>query len=345
MNAVSSLVVVLILAAVAWAGGAVASLRPVFGIVLPGLAGVVFIVGLAVRVVGWARTPVPFRIPTTCGQQRSLPWIKASWIESPWTRAGVGVRMALEVLLFRSLFRNTRGAMTTESVVQGHGTPDPTPGPARLVFGEQKWLWLAALAFHWSFLVVLLRHLRFFLEPAPALVGVLAAVDGFFQVGAPVVYATDIALLAALGYLLVRRLSDAQVRYLSLFQDYFALYLLVGLVATGVLMRYYVRPDIVAIKQLTLGLVTFAPAVPATVSPLFFVHLFLLSVLVAYFPFSKLMHMAGVFLSPTRNLANTNRMRRHVNPWNYPVKIHTYEEWEDEFRDKLKAAGLPVERA
>ena len=159
------------------------------------------------------------------------------------------------------------------------------------------------------------------------------------------VYATDIALLAALGYLLVRRLSDAQVRYISLFQDYFALYLLMGLVVTGVLMRYFVRPDIVAIKQLTLGLVTLAPVVPANVSPLFFVHLFLLSVLVAYFPFSKLMHMAGVFLSPTRNLANNNRMRRHVNPWNYPVKVHTYEEWEDEFRDKLKAAGLPVERA
>jgi nitrate reductase gamma subunit len=349
MNALSSLLVVLVLAGIAWAGGALALLRPVFGLAVPALAAGIFLVGVAIRVVGWARTPVPFRITTTCGQQRSLPWIKASWIESPWTRAGVGVRMALEVLLFRSLFRNTRGVITTEPVALGHGThaaaSEGTSRAARLVYGEQKWLWLAALAFHWSFLVVLLRHLRFFLEPAPALVGVLAAADGFFQVGAPVVYATDIALLAALGYLLVRRLSDPQVRYISLFQDYFALYLLVGLAATGVLMRYYVRPDIVAIKQLTLGLVTFAPVVPATASPLFFVHLFLLSVLVAYFPFSKLMHMAGVFLSPTRNLANTNRMRRHVNPWNYPVKVHTYEEWEDEFRDKLKAAGLPVERA
>jgi nitrate reductase gamma subunit len=349
MNALSSLVAVLILAGIAWAGGELALLRPVFGLAVPALAAGIFVVGVAIRVVGWARTPVPFRITTTCGQQRSLPWIKAAWIESPWTRAGVVVRMALEVLLFRSLFRNTRGAITTEPVAQGHADPaaahDGTSRAARLVYGEQKWLWLAALVFHWSFLVVLLRHLRFFLEPAPALVGILAAVDGFFQVGAPVVYATDIALLAALGYLLVRRLSDPQVRYISLFQDYFALYLLVGLVVTGVLMRYYVRPDIVAIKQLTLGLVTFAPVVPATVSPLFFVHLFLLSALVAYFPFSKLMHMAGVFLSPTRNLANSNRMRRHVNPWNYPVKVHTYEEWEDEFRDKLKAAGLPVERA
>ena len=345
MNALSSLVAVLLLAGIAWAGGALALGRPVFGLAIPALAAGMFLVGVAMRVVGWARTPVPFRIPTTCGQQRSLPWIKAAWVESPWTRPGVVVRMALEVLLFRSLFRNTRGAMTTERVSDGHAAPDAGPGPARLVFGEQKWLWLAALAFHWSFLVVLLRHLRFFSEPAPALVGVLAAVDGFFQVGAPVVYATDIVLPVALGYLLVRRLSDPQVRYLSLFQDYFPLYLLIGLVVTGILMRYYVRPDIVAIKQLTLGLVTFAPVVPTRVSPLFFIHLFLLSVLVASFPFSKLMHMAGVFLSPTRNLANNNRMHRHVNPWNHPVKVHTYEEWEDEFRDKLKAAGLPNERA
>jgi nitrate reductase gamma subunit len=56
------------------------------------------------------------------------------------------------------------------------------------------------------------------------------------------------------------------------------------------------------------------------------------------------MHMGGIFLSPTRNLANNNRMRRHVNPWNYEVKTHTYEEYEDEFRPVMIAAGLPVEK-
>lgn len=345
MNALSSLIVVAVLAGVGWLGGGVPSLRQLFGIAVPALAAAVFVAGMAVRVVAWARVPVPFRIPTTCGQQRSLGWIKNSRLENPWTRAGVVGRMALEVLLFRSLFRGTGAAITTEPVAGGHGAQQGAPGAARLVFGEQKWLWLAALAFHWSFLFVVLRHLRFFVEPTPAWVGVLAAVDGFFQIGAPVLYLTDLALLAALAYLLVRRLTDAQVRFVSLFQDYFALCLLLGLVTTGVLLRYFVRPDLLAIKQLTLGLVTLAPAVPAGVSPLFFVHLFLLSALVAYFPFSKLVHGAGVFLSPTRNLANTNRMRRHVNPWNYPVKVHTYEEWEDEFRDKMKAAGLPVEKA
>jgi nitrate reductase gamma subunit len=80
------------------------------------------------------------------------------------------------------------------------------------------------------------------------------------------------------------------------------------------------------------------------VTPLFFVHLLLVSTLIAYFPFSKLVHMPGVFLSPTRNLANTNRMKRHVNPWDYPVKVHTYQEWEEEFRDKIVAAGLPLDK-
>ena len=330
MNALAPLGAVLVLAALALVGGQVAGLRAFFGVVVPYAAVATFLLGVIHRVLLWARAPVPFRIPTTCGQQRSLPWIKAGRLENPSSTAGVVARMALEVGLFRSLFRNT-GAELRE-------------GP-RLVFGERKFLWLAALAFHWSLLVIFLRHLRLFLEPVPAFVNVLPAVDGFFQIGAPVLYVTDVVILAALGYLLVRRLTDPQVRYISLFADYFPLLLLLGVVVSGVLMRYFARIDTVAVKQLALGLATFTPVVPREVGPLFFVHVLFLSVLAAYFPFSKLMHMGGIFLSPTRNLANTNRMKRHVNPWNAPVPVHTYEEWEAEFRDKIVAAGLPLEKA
>jgi nitrate reductase gamma subunit len=93
-----------------------------------------------------------------------------------------------------------------------------------------------------------------------------------------------------------------------------------------------------------MGLVSFQPAVPEGISFIFFVHLFFVCGLFAYFPFSKLMHMGGVFLSPTRNLANTNRVKRHINPWNYDVKTHTYEEYEDEFREVMRDAGLPLEK-
>mgnify|MGYP000589277034 CR=1 FL=1 len=70
----------------------------------------------------------------------------------------------------------------------------------------------------------------------------------------------------------------------------------------------------------------------------------LVAALMLVFPFSKLLHMGGIFLSPTRNLANNNRMKRHVNPWDYPVKVHTYPEWEEEFHDKIVAAGLPLDK-
>jgi hypothetical protein len=101
--------------------------------------------------------------------------------------------------------------------------------------------------------------------------------------------------------------------------------------------------DVVGVKELAMGLVSFNPVIPQGIGPLFFCHLFLVTSLLAYFPFSKLMHLGGIFLSPTRNLANNNRMRRHVNPWNYPVNVHTYQEWEEEFKDKLLAAGYTLD--
>ena len=83
-------------------------LQNIFGIYIPYAALVIFFGGLIVRVIGWSRSPVPFRIPTTAGQQKSLPWIKQSKIDNPSTTLGVIVSMVFEVLTFRSLFRNTR---------------------------------------------------------------------------------------------------------------------------------------------------------------------------------------------------------------------------------------------
>ncbi len=102
--------------------------------------------------------------------------------------------------------------------------------------------------------------------------------------------------------------------------------------------------DIAGIKELMVGLFHFSPSVPEGLSPVFYGHLLLASVLLAYIPFSKLTHMAGVFLSPTRNMANNNRAVRHVNPWDHPVKVHTYEEYEDELREKMVGAGIPVDK-
>ena len=169
-------------------------------------------------------------------------------------------------------------------------------------------------------------------------------VDGIFQQPFPILYITDITILIALTYLFLRRVVFPQIRYISLPADYFAVLLLLGVIIQGALMRLVYKVDVVRVKELATGVLTFNPTIPEAVTLPFYVHLFLVSVLVAYFPFSKLVHGAGVLFSPTRNLRNDSRLRRHLNPWDYPVKVHTYEEWEDEFRDKMKAVGLPVEK-
>ncbi len=324
-----SLGIVLALVAAAFVGVKAAGMTYFFGVVVPYIAIFTFLGGFIYRILGWARSPVPFRITTTAGQQMSFPWIKQNKLDNPTTTAQTIGRMALEVLTFRSLFRNTK--------------LEYREGP-KLAYRWEIWLWLAALAFHYSFLVIFVRHLRFFLEPVPGLIHSLDRADGFLQVGLPGIYITDLLFVAAVSYLFIRRVVIPQVKYISLPADYFPLFVLLGMGITGILMRYFIKVDLTKVKELALSIVAFQPKVPEGIGVIFYIHLLLVCTLFAYFPFSKLMHLGGVFLSPTRNLPNDNRIKRHVNPWNYPVKVHTYEEYEDHFREKMIEAGLPVDK-
>ncbi len=301
----------------------------VFGIIVPYAAMLAFTAGLIYRILKWAGTPVPFSIPTVGGQQKSLPWVKASGVESPYSNAGVIVRMALEVLLFRSLFRNDKFELKRTS---------------KLVYGGNRYLWLGGLAFHWSLFFILFRHLRFFTEPVPSIVLFVQNLDGLFQLATPTLFITDFVILIALTYLFLRRIISSQLRYISLPTDYFAVLLILGVALSGVLMRLFYRVDVTAIKVLAMSVLTFHPTIPSGLGLLFYIHLFFASTLLAYFPFSKMVHGAGLLFSPTRNLKNDSRARRYLNPWSYPVKVHTYEEWEDQFREPMKKAGLPVEK-
>ena len=329
MNLFFSFAALLIIILLALVGVEAGNLEYLFGVIIPYAAIVFFLIGIIYKVIYWARSPVPFRITTVAGQQKSLDWIKSSKLESPHSALGVIGRMLLEVLLFRSLFRNTKVELKK--------------GP-KLVYGSSRYLWLGALAFHWAFLIIVLRHFRYFSEPIPAFVPFLQNLDGFLQIGVPILYITNVVIVIALTYLFLRRVLDPKLKYFSLASDYFPLLLIITIALTGILMRYFTKVDIVSVKELAIGLFSFQPIVPEGIGVMFYLHFFLVSVLIAYFPFSKLMHMAGVFLSPTRNLANNNRMKRHINPWNAPVRIHTYEEYEDEFRDVMKASGLPLEK-
>ncbi|MCX6007030.1 MAG: menaquinol oxidoreductase, partial [Chloroflexi bacterium] len=168
----------------------VISLHYALLVVIPYISTVFFIGGFIYRIVNWGNSPVPFNVPTVCGQGKSLDWIEQDKIESSAGYIGVVVRMAMEIFLFRSLFRNSKVEQTS---------------PQKLVYSGNRWLWLGGLAFHWSLLIMLFRHLRFFSEPVLPPVLWLTGVDGLLQLALPALYITDFVILIALAYLFLRR--------------------------------------------------------------------------------------------------------------------------------------------
>ncbi|MDP2838904.1 MAG: hypothetical protein Q8O11_02525, partial [Syntrophales bacterium] len=125
MNLWISLIAILILTLLSVGVAFSATFSFLLTAILPYAAFGTFLAGYAYRVLQWAKAPVPYRITATCGQQTSLLWIKNNPLESPSNVWGVIGRMALEVFLFRSLFRNTEMKMAG----------------GRPVYGSAKWLW------------------------------------------------------------------------------------------------------------------------------------------------------------------------------------------------------------
>ncbi len=203
--------------------------------------------------------------------------LKIPGTPAPKTSIGVVFRLLPEILFFRTLLRG---------------------GVA------EKILWVGGLFFHVSLFFILLRHIRFVTYPVPDFIMAV------LQPGIAAAHLFPFALLI----LIVRRFLNDRMAVISLFQDYFILFLLLGIGLTGIILKYFLRTNLVDVKAFMLGLVTLSPAaVPQ--SPIFLIHLSLVSALVIYFPFSKLLHAWGVLISPTRAQVDNPREVRHMTPW------------------------------
>ena len=200
--------------------------------------------------------------------------LKIPTMPAPLTTGGVVMRLVREVVLFESLFKSN------------------------------KWIWLFGWMFHAALLLVVLRHLRYFIEP----------VWGWVVLVQPFGTYAGFAMLAGLGALWFRRLFVERIRYISGPSDHLMLALLLAIAASGLAMRYVARTDIVALKTFILGLVRFDWQ-PMPADPVLMVHLALVIALMAVFPFSKLLHAPGLFFSPTRNQTDSAREKRHLAPW------------------------------
>ncbi len=192
---------------------------------------------------------------------------------APVTRRGAALRVAGEVVLFQSLFKSN------------------------------KWIWLFGWVFHVALAVVLLRHLRYFLQPVPTVVALVQPFGVLF----------GLAMVAALAALFARRIVVDRVRYISGPSDYLMLALILAIGFSGLTLNLVARTDIVETKAFFLGLMVFDWK-PLPADPALLVHLALVAALMIVFPFSKLLHAPGVFFSPSRNQADNTREKRHAPP-------------------------------
>ena len=175
----------------------------------------------------------------------------------------------------------------------------------RSLFKADKSLWAGAWMFHIALAAVLFRHLRYFTYPVPGLILYMQNVALFF----------GCLFGAAILFLFWRRLALPRTLYISNIPDYFVLVLLGLIAGSGLTLNYWLHVDIVDVKGFILGLMTLHP-VEVPRYPLFLFHLFLVLILMLYFPFSKLLHAGGVIFSPSRSQPYQiqQRGKRYVNP-------------------------------
>lgn len=172
------------------------------------------------------------------------------------------------------------------------------------LFKSSKWTWLFGYLFHVGLAIVLLRHIRYFQQDVWAWV---EFIQPFGKYG-------SFAMVAGLAGLWARRFLVDRVRYISTPSDHLMLALLIAIGLSGMMMTFVSHTDIVALKAFALGLVTFELH-PLPGDALLLIHLFLVAVLMIIFPISKLLHVPGVFFSPSRNQADNPREKRHLAPW------------------------------
>lgn len=224
---------------------------------------------------------------------------------APTTWPGVFERMSLDLLVFRSLMK-----------------------------GGRK-LWLGGWLFHILLGVTLLTHLVNFFD-----YGLWDVVGyGWYDAAgyAGIIFGSIVA------FLFLRRVLHPGVRYVSKPSDYGLLLMLLAIVFLGNYTRTFGGVNISDVSQYLNSLITLQPIVPPN-NLAFLLHLMLAQVFLMYLPFSKVSHLVGWMLAPTRNQLNDARARWHRNPWNPSVELEPYANYVERYKSELEQLGPGGER-
>ncbi|MEW6108460.1 MAG: hypothetical protein AB1632_04715 [Nitrospirota bacterium] len=140
------------------------------------------------------------------------------------------------------------------------------------LFRTNKWLWAGSWLFHISFMIVILKHLRYFIEPVP----------GWIFCVQPVGRYAGFVLTFSLVYILILRFVNTKIRYVS-YRNLFLTAVLLLMSITGLLMNTVLRQDLITIKNFMIAAFSLSPE-KAPESAIFIIHFSLFLLLLPYLP-------------------------------------------------------------
>ncbi|WP_031514270.1 respiratory nitrate reductase subunit gamma [Desulfofalx alkaliphila] len=186
---------------------------------------------------------------------------------APATMSGAAVNYAAEVALFRSVFK------------------------------ADKSLWAGAWIMHFALLNIIGGHIVGFAFLGEQFKYIGTSVDLSKYLSDLLGTSMGIIIFVALVYLLYRRLVIEEVKLVSYPADYLHLLLLIGIVSAGNVMRLFPEysVDYETAQAYVIQLATFQAVDFSGFNLVFAIHLLLVQLLLMVFPFSKLLHLFGMF--------------------------------------------------
>ncbi|MFA4835101.1 MAG: respiratory nitrate reductase subunit gamma [Dehalococcoidia bacterium] len=190
---------------------------------------------------------------------KKLPRAKSIIFPTKPNRTGTVKAVAKDILLFTKTYKSSRA------------------------------LWVMAFLLHIGLLLVIMGHIRTVTEISWLWGLFNLSKDGIDDASMILGSIAGTLMLAGIILLLVRRLTPTW-RFLSIFEDYYVLLILLGIVFTGLGMRWFSEIEVNEIHDYSRGVLTLSPSADIT-NAWFLWHFTLAQTLIIYFPFSKLVHV------------------------------------------------------
>ena len=223
--------------------------------------------------------------------------------------AGLLVYVAVAVFLLGSAYKIVKWMRRPKSPVKQGLFPKPSGAGGRLlklgkdnfifpqVLDTDRWMWFFVIGMHLAGVGLFFGHTRLFGDVGLAIS--LLGEEGMNTLGAYLGGTIGIALFIAFTYFLIRRFKSPY-KDISIPEDYLLLVLILVLITLGNHLRLTHPFELADYRAYMESLVAFSPAYPQAIAEsasrwVLTGHVLTASLLLIYFPFSKLVHFFGSF--------------------------------------------------